>query len=226
MKKFVIFFTTLAVFVIASHARAEDYIQCTESKGRIMCNLHLVDFIKSVSPVLTNGWENAIQIHISLLQAEGKTVVRRSRLDATQRCYLDPFESPCLILWRGADRWQRYPNESEFLAAVSHFAIQAITLNEIQPDHYIVRISVQVMASVQKRLASIRSWFKSGGDEIGAGSWSTGTLIGSFLGSRAEAVAENGHEITLETTRFYIDIAAEAARTKEENAQNSELQTP
>ena len=201
-------FVFIAIALMAQTAFAEDYIQCSQSQGRILCNLIIPDFVNSVSSILTNGWENTIQIHISLLDRDGRYVVMRSRLEATQRCYLDPFESPCLILWRGASHWQRYRGEAAFLTAMKHFGIQALKLKDIEPAEYVVRITVQVMASAQKRLESIRGWFKSGGSESGFSVFSPGGLISSFLGSRAEETGDQVNEITLETFPFPIDVGS------------------
>lgn len=198
-----------AVFLIGfpTYAYADsDMVQCTENEKRIICNLSMPEFIERVRSTLTNGWENTIQIHIELLSGDGNKTIRKSKLEATQRCYLDPFESPCLILWRGAPNWLRYRDETTFLKAFSHFGVQAMTLTELPADNYMIRVTVQVMASAQKRLEAIRSWFKSGSSDTDGNSWGTNSLIGSFLSSRAENVRSQAHELTLETSQFYIDL--------------------
>jgi hypothetical protein len=189
-----------------SWAQHSDIVQCAESEKRILCNLSIYDFIERVSPILTNGWENTLQIDIALLNSAGDKVIQRSRLEATQRCYLDPFASPCLILWRGAPTWQRYRDENAFLKAMSHFGIQALTLTDLPADNYKIRIHIQLTASAQKRLESIRSWFKQSGSDSGNGVFGNGSFIGSFLSSRAEAIEDDVYEIELETTQFYIDL--------------------
>lgn len=202
-------FLLLALGFIAFPANAfaeSDMVQCTENEKRIVCNLSMPDFIEKIRPILTNGWENTIQIHISLLSGDGEKTIRKSQLEATQRCYLDPFESPCLILWRGASNWLRYRDEAAFLKAFSHFGIQAMTLTELPADNYMIRITIQVMASAQKRLEAIKSWFKSGSSDTENNSWSTNTLIGSFLSSRAENMRSQSYEMTFETTQFFIDL--------------------
>lgn len=189
-----------------SWAQQNDIVQCAESEKHILCNLSIHSFIKSVSPILTNGWENTIQIDIALLDNSGNKVIQRSRLEATQRCYLDPFASPCLILWRGAPTWQRYRDEETFLKAMSHFGIQALTLTDLPADNYKIRIVIKLTASAQKRLEAIRSWFKQSGNDSGAGVFGNGSFIGSFISSRAEAVEDEVFETTLETNQFYIDL--------------------
>ena len=187
-----------------------DMVQCTESDKRIVCNLSMPEFIEHVRPILTNGWENTIQINITLLNGNGNKTIKQSRLEATQRCYLDPFESPCLILWRGAPNWLRYRDEAAFLKAFSHIGIQAMTLTELPADNSIIRINIQVMASAQKRLEAIKSWFKTGSSDADNNSWSTNSLIGSFLSSRAENLRSQSYDTTLETAQFYIDLDFEA----------------
>ena len=130
----------------------------------------------------------------------------RSRLEATQRCYLDPFESPCLVLWRGAAKYQKYKDEDTFIKAMSRFGIQALTLTELPADNYIVRINITIMASASKRLRSIRSWFRQNAGDSGFLS-GTGSLISSFLGSRAESTEDDEtYQITIDTAQFYIDL--------------------
>lgn len=217
--KYIRYFIWIACFLLfpslAWAQQQTNTIQCAESEKRILCNLTLYEFIDRVSPILTNGWENTIQINISLLNSSGDQVLQRSRLEATQRCYLDPFSSPCLILWRGAPTWQRYRDETSFLKAMSHFGIQALTLTDLPADNYKIRVSIQLTASAQKRLESIRSWFKQSSGESNTGLLGSISFIGSFLSSRAEAIQDNVHEIELETTQFYIDLSFVPPQTVE-----------
>lgn len=183
----------------------EDAVQCAEQDHVILCNLTIPNYVQSIRSVLANGWENSITIHISLLSGDGSKTIRKSRLEATERCYLDPFESPCLVLWRGAATWQRYRDEAALVKALSHFGVQAIALDELPADNYVIRIHIQVAASAQKRLQSIRSWFKSGDSD--SGFLSANSLIGAILTSHAESLAGHSLETTLETSQFYIDLA-------------------
>ena len=199
---FIMLFALLSPYV----ALADD-IQCTESEKRVICNLSLENYIQSARALLTNGWENSLQINITLLDGTGTKTLMRSRLEATQRCYLDPFESPCLVLWRGAAKYQKYKDEQTFLKAMSHFGIQALTLTELPADNYIVRISVNIMASAVRRLRSIRSWFKQNAGDNGSFLTGTSSLISSFLGSRAESTDDaETYTVTLDTTQFFIDL--------------------
>ncbi|MBQ9817700.1 MAG: hypothetical protein IJM59_09620 [Proteobacteria bacterium] len=225
MKRIVLSIFVLLVCLLPQIAFAEaDNVQCTESNKRIFCNLMIPQFIQKISPVLTNGWENSIQIKISLLSSDGEKTLLRSHLEATQRCYLDPFESPCLILWRGASMWQRYRDENAFLSALSQIGIQALTLTDLPPDNYIIRVTIQLMPSARKRMNYIQSWFKSTNGDSGSGSWSTGSIISSVLSSRAESVEEETYSVTLDTNQFYIDITfnPESEANSEETANTDE----
>ena len=194
----------------------DDYIQCTENERRVLCNLHIPTFIQKAQSMISNGWENTLQINISLKDSEGSAVIQRSRLEATQRCYLDPFESPCLILWKGATSWQRYRDDKAFIKAMSHFGIQALTLKELPPDNYIVQIEISIFASASKRLNSIRSWFRQNSSESGSFLFGNNSLISSFLSSRAES-AENSETLTatFESTQFYIDVSFNEPESEE-----------
>ncbi|MBR4984689.1 MAG: hypothetical protein IKY83_02985 [Proteobacteria bacterium] len=191
----------------------EDTVQCAEQDGVILCNLTIPNYVSRIRSVLANGWENSITIQISLLNGDGTETIRKSRLEATERCYLDPFESPCLVLWRGASTWQRYRDEDALVKALSHFGVQAIRLEDLPADNYMIRVRIQVAASAQKRLQSLRSWFKPGESETGF--LSANALIGAILTSRAEALAGHSLETTLETSQFYIDLAFDGAGVEE-----------
>ena len=55
---------------------ADDSIQCTETEKRVICNLSIGNFIQSARSLLTNGWENSLQIQITLLDGSGtKTLI-------------------------------------------------------------------------------------------------------------------------------------------------------
>ena len=206
-KPFIAIFALIMMLIPSLGWAENDYIQCAETDKRIFCNLVIPGFISKAKPLLTNGWENTLQINISLLDNSGSRTIQRSRLEATQRCYLDPFDSPCLILWKGAPSWQRYKDENAFIKAMSQFGIQALKLGDLPADNYIVRIEIQISASISKRLNSIRTWFRQNAD-TGSFFFGNNSLIGSFLGSRAESAEANESVSTrIDSTQFYIDIS-------------------
>lgn len=189
----------------ASAFAESDMIICSEDAGSILCSLQISEFITRVQPVLTNGWENTLKIQIWLLSTDGTQKIARSQLEATQRCYLDPFESPCLILWSGAARWQRYRDEEVFLRALSQFGIQALKLDGIEAGNYFVRMTIQVMPSALKRIESIRAGYKASDGDSSSGSWSTSSFISAVMSSQASVMDDEIYETTLETLPFFID---------------------
>ena len=218
---FLIFALLILLIPVQSWAE-EDHIQCAETEHRIMCNLVIPKFIETAQPLLSNGWENTLQINISLLNSTASRTIQRSRIEATQRCYLDPFDSPCLILWKGARNWQRYRDEAAFIKAMSSFGIQALTLKDLPADNYIVRIELQISASASKRLNAVRAWFRQNADS-GSGFLGSNSLISSFLSSRVES-AENKeiYTTTLDSTQFYIDISFDSQQIEQDIPQESE----
>ena len=225
MRKWLLFaFASIWGLIFASSAFAQndmpqDYLQCVENEQRVICTLHIYNYIQKTKKILTNGWENTVQIDIILMNADQTQSLQRSRLEATQRCYIDPFDSPCLILWRGAKSWQRYKNEEKFLKAISKIGIHALTLRELPPDNYIVKIFVQIAPSAQKRVQSIRNWFKHNTESKGI-SIGNGTLIGALISSKAEQTEQNGDNaqvLEISTTPFYIDITHDDAQDGDEN---------
>lgn len=205
MKKLFVFLGLFFILLPSCAFADDDIIQCVESEKRILCSLFIPGFIQTSAPLLVNGWENTFQISIELRDAEKLKLIKRTKLEASQRCYLDPIESPCLILWRGAKNWQRYKDEDVFLHAMSKFGFQAFTLVDLPPGNYIVRVTFQIMPSAQKRVESIRNWFKQDGDPK-TFSFGNSSLIGSIIGSRAESAEDSSQIITLSTTPFYIDL--------------------
>ena len=198
-----ILFAVLCLMPVCAFAES-DMILCSEDSGSVLCSLRIPEFITRVQPILTNGWENTLKIQIWLMSADGTQKIGRSQLEATQRCYLDPFESPCLILWSGAARWQRYRDEEVFLRALSQFGIQALKLNGVEPGNYFVRMTIQVMPSALKRIESIRAGYRSDGDSS-SGTWSTSSFISAVMSSQASRMDDEIYETTLETLPFYID---------------------
>lgn len=223
MRSFYFLIFALLILLIPAQSWAEDdHIQCAETEHRIMCNLVIPKFIETARPLLANGWENTLQINISLLNSTASRTIQRSRLEATQRCYLDPFDSPCLILWKGSTNWQRYRDEAAFVKAMSRFGIQALTLKDLPADNYIVRIEIQISASASKRLNAIRTWFQQNA-ESGSVFFGNSSLIGSFLSSRVESAQNKEvYTTTIDSTQFYIDIAFDSQQIEEEIPQESE----
>lgn len=218
---YTVFFILMCLLPQAAMAEA-DTIQCSESNRNVICRVTIPEFVAKVRQMLTNGWENTIQIQISLMDSASEKVISKSRLEATQRCYLDPFESPCLLLWRGASKWQRYRDENAFLHAFSHFNIQALTLGELPADNYVIRLTMVVVPSAQKRMNSILNWGKTGDGDSGASLWNTNSLIGSVVRSRAEGIENQAFVTTLETTQFYIDVSFDSERTSAEESKAPE----
>ncbi len=206
MKRLYAFILLAMICLFPACAFAEsDMILCSEDSGSVLCSLQISEFITRVQPVLTNGWENTLKIQIWLMSADGTQKIGRSQLEATQRCYLDPFESPCLILWSGAARWQRYRDEEVFLRALSQFGIQALKLNGIEPGNYFVRMTIQVMPSALKRIESIRAGYRASDGDSSSGTWSTSSFISAVMSSQASRMDDEIYETTLETLPFYID---------------------
>ncbi len=160
---------------------------------------------------MTNGWENQLDIQIDLLNTDDE-VVKTSHLHASQRCYIDPFESPCLVLWRGAKNWRTYRDSSVFLKSLSNLSIHAMKLTDIEPDNYRVRATITVTEGSEKQGDIVKKWFRqseNAGLRLGESS-----LIGSFMSVFAPVVESHGDTTILETTEFYIDITFNASQSQ------------
>lgn len=185
-----------------------DEIRCTERDYNIYCSLDISQYIENSRQLLTNGWKNTFQIDIALMDYAAQKVIQKSRLEAVQRCYLDPFESPCLILWKGAKSYQRYRDEEVFLNVISKFGIQALTVSELPAGNYVIRIDVQISENAAQRVETMKSWLKQGNGEMGILSIGTGALLTNVFSHRTQEVEDNvsSKKIVLQTTPFYIDV--------------------
>ncbi len=183
---------------------AEDAIVCADQNQILVCNLSLHDYMNKTSDLMTNGWENQLDIQLDLINTEDK-IVKTSHLHASQRCYIDPFESPCLVLWRGAKSWRTYRDVSTFIKSLSNLSIHAMKLNGVEPDNYRVRATIIVTEGSEKQSDIVKKWFRQSGNaglRLGESS-----LIGSFISVFAPVIQEApGYHLVLETTEFYIDI--------------------
>lgn len=183
---------------------AEDAIVCADQNQILVCNLSLHDYMNKTSDLMTNGWENQLDIQLDLINTEDK-IVKTSHLHASQRCYIDPFESPCLVLWKGAKSWRTYRDASAFIKSLSNLSIHAMKLEGIEPDNYRVRATIIVTEGSEKQSDIVKKWFRQSGNaglRLGESS-----LIGSFISVFSPVIQEApDYHLVLETTEFYIDI--------------------
>ena len=188
---------------------ADDSIVCADQNQVLVCNIELGNFIQKTSSLMTNGWENQLDIQLDLINPEDE-IVKTSHLHASQRCYIDPFESPCIVLWRGAKSWRTYRDASVFLKSLSTLSIHAMKLEEVEPDNYRVRATITVTEGSEKQSDIVKKWFRQSGSaglRLGESS-----LIGSFMSVFAPVVESHGDKTILETTEFYIDITFDASQ--------------
>ena len=198
--------TCLALFLGLRHANAQDTLSCTGHDNAVVCNLSIPSFVNRMAAIMTNGWENAIVVQAYLQGATNNTIIRQSTLQASQRCYLDPFESPCLLLWRGAKTWITYKNEMEFLNAFANFNIQVFQLKGLAADNYRVRVKITISTNQQKQQEVVKQWFRQSGSDTSFLRLGDTTLVGSFMSAYAISVKEPlDQSVTLETTQFYLD---------------------
>ncbi len=189
--------------VVSSQAFADDSILCTAQDQMLVCNLSVENLMTRASKVMTNGWENQIEILYELIDSN-ENVVKTSKLSAAQRCYIDPFESPCLVLWRGAKAWREYRDERMFLTAMSTITAQAMKLKDLAPDNYRVRATLTVQSGSTRQMQDVKQWFRQSGTDTSRSSDSS--LIGSFISSYTpEALIFSKYIEILETTNFFID---------------------
>jgi len=202
------FWTRCALFSglfagLASNAFAEDSISCVVKDKTLVCKVALESFMESASSLMTNGWENQIDIQFEFIN-NNNDVLKTSTLHASQRCYIDPFESPCLVLWRGAKTWKTYHDDKSFLKSFSNLTVHAMKFTELEPDNYNVRMTITVKAGSEREYDSVKQIFKQTGNDLRLGDSS---LVGSFISAYTPALSSSRLYIkTLETSQFYIDL--------------------
>jgi hypothetical protein len=184
-------------------ALADDSVVCSTQNKILVCNLDITNFMQIASHLLTNGWENRIDIQIDLIDKNNEHV-KTTALHATQRCYIDPFDSPCLVLWRGASTWRTYKNENTFIDALSHLTVHVMKLDGLQADNYSIRTVINVRAGSDHQQASVKKWFRQTGSDDTR--MSDSSLIGSFISAYTpETIDMSRYIMTLQTEQFYID---------------------
>ncbi len=211
------------LFLGLSHqAFAEDSISCVEQNKSLVCSVVLDSFMESAATLMTNGWENQIDILFEFNDVNG-IVLKTSSLHASQRCYIDPFESPCLVLWRGAKTWKTYRDDKSFLRSFANLKVHAMKFSVLEPDNYYVRMTITVKAGSEREYDSVKKIFKQTGNDLRLGDSS---LVGSFISAYTPAMSSSRLYIkTLETPQFYIDLDFQnsAPVLPEINNNNSEL---
>lgn len=207
MRQIAFFLFLLLLSLVSGTALADD-IQCLEVNGFIQCRMQIPEFVNSIRGTLTNGWENRLAFNIYLLDASGVTI-QESQLKATQRCYIDPFESPCLLLWAGASTWLTYADDVHFLNALSRLRMRVFKLNHLEPGNYRVQVVIRLNMVTEKQANNLRNWLKSSGQEdptsVGK---NTSTLLGNFMDAFTQ-ISEGASEAmtTISTMPFYIDLS-------------------
>lgn len=204
MKRFIL--CLLILISLQTQALAsENSLLCIEKDNKIFCRFSLRSFITKIEHILSNGWQNTLTFDFYLLDKNNQ-VLLKSSIAATQRCYIDPFESPCLLLWSGADQWLRYEGQTELFSALAGLRIQALSLPTLQPDDYTVRVIINLNPITDKQISELQTWFKRSGHyrALPFGNNNT-SLLGSFLTTFAEFAPGNAEaSIKLQTSPFFI----------------------
>lgn len=194
----------LGLSIFPTHAAlAEDQLDCTVQDKTLICSVSIEDFILSTSSLMTNGWENQIDIRFDLVD-NGEDIIKTSKLHASQRCYIDPFESPCLVLWRGAKTWKTYKDDRAFLRSISSLIVHAMKFKELIADNYKVRMTITVQSGSERETESVKQIFKQTGNDLRLGDSS---LVGSFISAYTpNQTSAKLYTAILETPQFYIDL--------------------
>lgn len=194
--------SSLSLFTPHS-ALAEDLMDCTVQVKTLICSVTLEDFILTTASLMTNGWENQIDIRFELID-NNQDIIKTSRLHASQRCYIDPFESPCLVLWRGAKTWKTYKDDRAFLRSISSLTVHAMKFKELIADNYKVRMTITVQSGSERETESVKQIFKQTGNDLRLGESS---LVGSFISAYTpNQTSAKLYTTVLETPQFYIDL--------------------
>ncbi len=184
----------------------ENALICLEHEQKIYCRFSMRAFVAKIESILNNGWQNSIHFHFQLLDSEQK-IVATSNISATQRCYIDPFESPCLLLWSGAELWQRYETDAELYSALANLRVQALKLKSLPADNYSVRAYVSLNPVTDKQISDLQAWFKHSGHHRALPFGNNSSLLGSFLTTFAEFSPGSAEaSIKLQTSPFFIAI--------------------
>lgn len=195
-----------AALCCALPAHASDSLECQITAGTLRCNVDLRDFLDGeIRDTLNNGWENTLHFQLVLLDERGK-VAAVTVTDLTQRCYIDPFDDPCLALWRSARTWDTYDDVDAMIAAIGVFELVSVAVADLPAGTYSARLDVELNPITDEQVSVIRSWLarhRGGHLVVGKNESSIfGTFVSVFANVRpghAEAM------ISLETPPFAVE---------------------
>ncbi|MDX9719416.1 MAG: hypothetical protein RBU37_01620 [Myxococcota bacterium] len=143
--------------VAASPAVARDSVSCTRDDDDLLCTVELEDFLNEIRPVLNNGWENLLEFNLMLFEVEDETFVGHNFTELSARCYIDPFDDPCLALWSGSESWQSYEDVDEMILGISNFRLVSQGASELS-GRYFAKLTVALNPITDKQADVIRTW--------------------------------------------------------------------
>ena len=176
---------------------ADNEVSCRSQAGRVFCEMDIRQWIQSeIRAVLNNGWENTLQIDLLLFdQRDNLTAVTYA--EVSQRCYIDPFDNPCLVLWQGSKQWQTYDNVDAMVQGLGRFTLASVATSDLPEGSYSVRLDLKLNPITDEQANVIRKWLgrsRGGHMVIGRNESSIfGTFVTVFANIRsghAEAVLQ------------------------------------
>lgn len=196
----------LLVVCIPADARASDSLTCKVDDEAIICEADIEEFLSDeIRDVLNNGWENTLLFNLLLLD-EDNDVVGLSYSELSQRCYIDPFDDPCLALWSGSETWDSHQDVDAFIEETASFKLRSVPVSSIPKGTYKARLNVELNPITEEQVNVIRSWLaRNRGGHLVVGK-SESSIFGTFVSVFANV--RPGHAeafTTVESNAFKVE---------------------
>ena len=206
--KFIAVMIALCSTFWAGESFAKDKLSCEIDDDHISCDVDIRDFINDeIREVLYNGWENSLHFHLVLTDDSGE-VVGLTYAEVSQRCYIDPFDDPCLALWAGSTSWDTYLDLDSMIEAVGRFKLDSVDVDELSDGLYQAALSFELNPITAEQASLVRKWLarnRGGHLVVGRGD---STIFGTFVSLFANI--RSGHaeaEFELASKAFRIGEA-------------------
>jgi len=170
---------------------ADNSIECTAGAEQIVCEVDAREFLnKEIRSVLNNGWENNLHFNLLIMNSDDD-IVGVTYTIVSQRCYIDPFDDPCLALWSGSDSWQTYRDIDGLIAGIGKIRLESVPFENLEEGTYTARLSIELNPITDEQASIIRSWLaRSRGGHLVVGK-NDCSIFGTFVSVFANVQA--GH---------------------------------
>lgn len=172
-------------------AAADNTLVCTAGEEQIVCEVDVRQFLtKEIRSVLNNGWENNLHFNLLVMNSDDD-IVGLTYTIVSQRCYIDPFDDPCLALWSGSESWQTYRDIDDLISGIGKIRFESVPFEDLEEGAYSATLSIELNPITDEQASIIRSWLaRSRGGHLVVGK-NDSSIFGTFVSVFANV--QSGH---------------------------------